>query len=77
MKNHIGPQWKYVPFEKCNITGYYDNVSEEVKNIPYTLWNKSIINGFSPRLNSVTIWLYIITDNFLHLLTNYLALSYL
>jgi hypothetical protein len=73
-KNHMAPGLKYVPFEKCKATGYYDNLINEVTGHPYT---KEVINGNSPRLNYITLWLYIITDNFLHLATNYLALTYL
>lgn len=74
LKNHIGPTGCFVPFSKCQGTGYYDNIVNEVTDKPYT---KEVIDGFAPRLNYITIWLYIITDNFLHLLTNYLALKYL
>lgn len=74
LKNHIGPGFKYVPFYKADATGCYDNLMADVLYKPYT---REVINGFSPRLNYITIWLYIITDNFLHLLTNYLALKYL
>jgi hypothetical protein len=72
-KNHLSPNFKYVPFNKCEVTGYYDNILNEVNNKEYTT---EIINGNSPRLNYITIWLYIITDNILHLLTNYLAIMY-
>ena len=73
-KNHLGPNLQFVPFDKCKITGYYDNIENEATGEPYT---RTLFNGYSPRLNYITIWLYIITDNFLHLLTNYLALKYL
>lgn len=73
-KNHLGPGLKGVPYEKCMATGYYDNVINEVTGQPYT---NEVINGYAPRLNYITLWLYIITDNFLHLTTNYLALTYL
>src|SRR5690348_16822885 len=29
-KNHIAPGLKFVPYNKCKITGYYDNVENEV-----------------------------------------------
>ena len=74
LKNHVGPTGRFVPFNKCLVTGYYDNILNEVQGKPYDIVP---INGFDPRLNYVTIWLYIVTDNFLHLLTNYLALTYL
>jgi hypothetical protein len=73
-KNHLGPGFKFVPFNKCEVTGYYDNILNEVTNKPFTV---DLVNGYGPRLNYITIWLYIITDNALHLLTNYLALKYL
>ena len=74
VKNHMGPGFNYVPFSKCEGTGYYDNILNEVTGKPYT---NEIINGYGPRINYITIWLYIITDNALHLLTNYLAIKYL
>ena len=74
LKNHVGPNFSYVSFNKCEATGYYDNILNEVAGKPYT---NEIVNGYGPRLNYITIWLYIITDNFLHLLTNYLAIKYL
>ena len=77
LKNHINPSGKYVPFDRCHIAGYFDTILTEAQgNVAY-LDKSETINGFQPRLNYITIWLYIITDNFLHLLTNYLALTYL
>jgi hypothetical protein len=77
LKNHINPWGKYVPFEKCCVTGYFDTILME-SNADIAFVDKSeTVNGFQPRLNYITIWLYIITDNLLHLLTNYLALTYL
>jgi len=73
-KNHLGPGFKFVPFNKCEVTGYYDNILNELTNKPFTDY---LVNGYGPRLNYITVWLYIITDNALHLLTNYLALKYL
>ena len=74
LKNHMGPGLRFVPFSKCSIKGYYDNIQNEVREQFHT---RVPINGYSPRLNYVTIWLYIITDNFFHLLINYMALKYL
>ena len=79
MKNHINPWLSYPPFEYCDLTGYHDDnpyntkkVSDNEKDIMYKLpyWGP-------PRLFVVTIWLYIITDNLLHLTINYFALKYL
>lgn len=80
LKNHF-PTGKYPTFERCDTTGYYDDS-------PY---NTSEINGGyiddnrietvrkfgRPRLFFITMWLYIITDNFLHITINYFALKYL
>src|SRR6266568_3801123 len=33
-KNHLGPGFKFVPYEKCTVTGYYDNVMQEVTGTP-------------------------------------------
>lgn len=73
-KNHLGPGFKFVPFDRCEVTGYYDNIMNDVGQKCATY---EVINGYGPRLNYITIWLYIITDNALHLLTNYLAIKYL
>ena len=79
MKNHINPWFGFVPFENCKYTGYFDRFEEIVKpgsKVPdylYDEWG----GKWEPRLNYITIWLYIITDNFLHLTINYMALKYL
>ena len=44
LKNHIGPGFKYVPFEKCKWTGYYDNLNAVASGVAYTHEN---INGFT------------------------------
>jgi len=71
-KNHLNPNGTYPPFEYCNTTGYYDDS-------PYNTVPTGLFVGKEnqPRHFCITVWLYIITDNFLHLLTNYLALKYL
>lgn len=80
MKNHVNPSICYPCYDFCDTTGYYDDsqfntgkyVNEGQKNYVEDpeRWGK-------PRLFFITAWLYIITDNFLHLLTNYLAIKYL
>jgi hypothetical protein len=67
LKNHINPKLQYVPFKYCGATGYYDDFTP----------SNVVINGYSQRFNYITIWLYIITDNLLHLTINFLALNYL
>jgi len=73
-KNHLGPGLKYVPYTKCQGTGYYDNLLNEITDKFFTAEE---INGYTPRLNYITLWLYIITDNFFHLTINFFALKYL
>ena len=85
-KNHLNPNLSYVPFRKCGITGMYDNIQNEVSDLPFEKLHVETItdkNGkvthasYTPRLNYISIWLYIITDNSIHLTINYLALKYL
>lgn len=61
------------PFEYCNTTGYYDD-SPYNKRVPHTLHQKM---WGKPRPFFITIWLYIISDNTLHLIFNYVALMLL
>ena len=68
-KNHF-PTGKYPPFRLCDSTGYYDDN-------PYNsaTTNKHIIERYGqPRHFFITIWLYIVQDNLLHLLCNLIAL---
>lgn len=79
-KNHF-PTGKYPPFALCDTTGYYDDSpynSNEANSIDCINKKISAIRGFGkPRHFFITVWLYIITDNTLHLLCNYFALKYL
>lgn len=71
LKNHIGPKFEYPIFGFCNTTGYFDDS-------PYnTCKLNTERNNETPRPFFITVWLYIISDNFLHLTCNYLALTYL
>jgi hypothetical protein len=77
LKNHIGPTMEYPPFHWCDSTGYYDDS-------PYNRWADRPIKGESAfakygnrRPFFITIWLYIISDNVLHLIFNYIALTLL
>jgi hypothetical protein len=77
-KNHF-PTFEYPPFEFCDTTGYYDDspyntkklegMDKEILEKP-TFWGK-------PRLFFITMWLYIIQDNLLHLICNLIALTLL
>jgi len=78
LKNHLNPTFSYPAFEYCDTTGYYDDSPYNSTNIkkldPYLtlMWE----NKFGkPRLFLVTCWLYIITDNTLHLICNLIALT--
>ena len=63
----------YPMYGYCDTTGYYDdspfNSAQPTK--------EQIRMYGQPRLFFITAWLYIVTDNFLHLAINYLALKYL
>jgi len=71
-KNHF-PTGKYPPYGYCDTTGYYDD----------SLFNSNFISDKDkktygePRLFFITIWLYIISDNVLHLIFNLIALTLL
>ena len=71
-KNHF-PTMKYPPFEYCNSTGYYDDSPYNTKTpdeLHKKVWGK-------PRHFFITIWIYIVCDNVLHLLCNLIALTLL
>ena len=90
-KNHLGPHFVYVPYDYCDVTGYFDNIKAEVDKDTdsHSHWvnewtvkdkdgkDKRVTVPYLARLNYITIWLYIITDNFCHLAINYMALKYL
>jgi hypothetical protein len=63
-KNQILSGFKYPRFKDCSVTGYYDD------------WlNYAATNDVRPKF--ITTWLYIITDNSLHLACNYFALEFI
>lgn len=69
LKNHF--PCGYPPFKLCDSTGYYDDS-------PYNSYapNKHTNKRYGkPRHKEITWWLYIITDNTVHLLCNFLALA--
>lgn len=69
-KNHINPTLTYLPFKYCDTTGYYDDS-------PYNTYKTHPKEFGKPRHFFITIWLYIITDNTLHLICNFIAIAYL
>lgn len=71
-KNHF-PTMKYPPFEYCNSTGYFDDSPYNIKKA-----DEAMIAKFGkPRHFFITIWIYIVCDNVLHLLCNLIALTLL
>jgi len=61
-KNHISP-CGYAPWRACDLTGYYDSEA----------YSTSL---YERRPIWITVWLYIISDNSLHLACNYFALKF-
>jgi hypothetical protein len=61
-KNRIGPDWSYPSYDKCSVTGYYDD------------WKNTDPNA---RPKFISTWLYIISDNTYHLICNYFILKHL
>jgi len=72
---HLNPTLSYPEYGKCDVTGYYDDSG--FTTIKPTSGDGSTERFHKPRLFCISIWLYIIHDNFLHLLINYMALKYL
>lgn len=72
-KNHF-PTFKYPPFKYCDTTGYYDD--SPFNSAKPDKIDMAIEYG-TPRLFNITIWLYIFSDNILHLICNLIALMYL
>jgi len=70
-KNHFPcgyPEW-----DLCASTGYYDDSPYNPKKPSSDMVKKM----GAPRHFFITIWLYIVSDNLLHLLCNFIALKYL
>lgn len=74
-REHLNPSFSYVPKELCQFTGYFDNIGNDIDSVKFPIINTS--GEHTARLNYVSVWLYIITDNYFHLLINFLALKYL
>ncbi len=74
-KNHINPQLRYHPWKFCNKTGYFDTPINSVDDFVDRRYLVDSEEEIRPIW--ITVWLYIITDNGLHLAFNYLALTYL
>ena len=73
LRGHLNPKLQYPSYGCCDTTGYFDDSPYNTKQgvvefdgVPQTR-----------RLFSISIWLYIIHDNWIHLFINYMALKYL
>ncbi len=73
-KQHFNPKFYYPKFVKCDTTGLYDD--SPFNTVIGDSGDEPM--GYNKRtLFFISMWLYIIHDNFLHLAINYLALKYL
>ena len=72
-KNHF-PTGKYAPWGQCMSTGYYDD--SPYNQTAYTDY-KALKEFGNPRHFYITVWIYIVCDNTLHLLCNLIALTLL
>ena len=71
-KNHF-PTGKYPSFSHCSTTGYYDDSPYNKPETDLTLSERKAFG--EPRHFFITVWLYIVTDNVLHLICNLIALT--
>lgn len=78
VKNHINPHFEYAPWKWSKNTGYYDITDKQLEQ-PTGGDREAfeVETGITTRPMWITVWLYIISDNTLHLLCNWLALKYL
>ena len=75
LRGHLNPTLTYPEYGKCDTTGYYDDSLYNSKK--FTSGDGSTELYHKPRIFGISIWLYIVHDNFLHLVINYMALKYL
>lgn len=75
LRGHLNPHLDYPEYGKCDTTGYYDD--SIFNSVKATSGDGSTERFHKPRIFPISIWLYIIHDNFVHLTINYLALTYL
>lgn len=77
LKNHL-PFFKYPSYRLCDTTGYFDDSPVNTLKVDNEWGERILVAQYGkPRPFFITIWLYIISDNTLHLLCNYIALTYL
>jgi hypothetical protein len=77
IKNHL-PTSFYPPFEFCDSTGYFDDSPYNTLTLKPGELSKYVSETYGkPRHFHITIMLYIITDNTLHLACNLFALTVL
>lgn len=77
LRGHLNPKFDYPVYGKCNTTGYYDDSPFNSVHVNNPSGDGSTERYHKPRLFGISIWLYIIHDNWLHLVINYFALKYL
>jgi hypothetical protein len=67
---------QYPPFHFCDTTGYYDDSPyNTVTCLPVP--GEELYEKFGkPRHFFITFWLYIISDNIIHLICNMIALLF-
>lgn len=75
LKGHVNPGLVYPEYGKCSTTGFYDDAPYNL--VHFTSGDGSTARYSKPRLFFISMWLYIIHDNFIHLCINYFALKYL
>ena len=75
LRGHLNPKFVYPEYAKCDTTGYYDDSPFNTKKA--TSGDGSTEMYHKPRLFFISMWLYIVHDNFLHLVINFFALKYL
>ena len=75
LRGHLNPKLDYPEYGKCDTTGYYDD--SPYNTVKPTSGDGSTERFHKPRLFGISIWLYIIHDNWMHLFINYMALKYL
>lgn len=75
LRGHLNPRLDYPEYGKCDTTGYYDD--SPYNTVKATSGDGSTERWHKPRIFGISIWLYIIHDNFVHLVINFFALKYL
>lgn len=75
-REHLNSTLSAPPYKYCDTTGYYDDSPYNTRKSTQDDYVTGAMYG-KPRHFFITIWLYIIHDNWIHLFINYMALKYL